>query len=121
MIVSFLIVLIIAIVLIIGLLVQNVSISRKYNKYKQENDRLNELLSIPVPIIHETKYNVRTFYVKRVISEPMMLYDDSKIIKKQLAQDLAESLVSNEFVEFIEERQPGVGETITARIEVIQR
>lgn len=121
MIITFLfIALIIAIVIIIGLVVQNVSISRKYNKYKQENDRLNELLSIPVPIIHETNYKFQTFCVERRISEPEIFYWDVENVKKLLTQDLAESLVSSGFVEFIE-KNDGMVETMIARIEVIQK
>ena len=127
MIVAFLfIALIIAIVMMIGLLVQNVLISKKCNKYKQENNRLNELLAIPVPVMREviTKFSIRTFCVKRIIPvEEANLYGEKyrEFTKKQMTRELAESLVSNGFVEFIDEKEPGMGETITARIEVIQR
>lgn len=101
-------------------------LSSELDKCKQENNRLNELLAIPVPTMETfvTNYKVQNFCVKRTIpAEEARLYGEEyrELTKKQMTRELAESLVSNGFVEFIAVTEPGMGETITARIEVMQR
>ena len=127
MIVTFLfIALIVAIILIIGLVIQNVLISRKYDECKQENNRLNELLARPLPTIKAfvTNCKIQSFCIKRIIpAEEARFYGEKymEFTKKQMAKELVESLALDGFVEFTNEEEPGMGEMLTARIDVVQK
>lgn len=99
------------------------------NLLEKEVKRLNdELNNLPVQtVIKEVVVNpkIKKFAITRILTAEVLRFGGEnykEMVKKEMARQLIEDLVTNEFVTFYEEKDLyRMEETITARIDVLGR
>lgn len=140
----------ILLVLIIGLIIRCDNQSHKISKLKSDYDKLkadyvatentnnllekevkrlnDELKDLPVQtVIKEVVVNpkIKKFAITRILTAEVLRFGGEnykEMVKKEMARQLIEDLVTNEFVTFYEEKDLYLmEETITARIDVLGR